>query len=77
MNFVSFQDIPERLFRMLTQPGWLGNTNFGGNPNSPEEGVPEPPGPGMDKLLNVRAAGIYIVPPLSSTEKFPGYSLFL
>ena len=77
LNFVSFQDTPERLFRMLTQPGWLGNTNFGGNPNSPEDGVLEPPVPGMDRLLYVQAAGIYLVPPLSSTEKFPGSSLFL
>ena len=77
LNFVSFQDTPARLFNMLTQPGWLGNTNFGGNPNSPEDGVPEPPLPGMDRLLSVRAAGIYLVPPLSNTEKFPGSVLFL
>jgi Dyp-type peroxidase family len=30
LNFVSFQDTPERLYRVLTQPGWLGDTNFGG-----------------------------------------------
>jgi deferrochelatase/peroxidase EfeB len=49
LNFVSFQDTPERLFRMHTQPGWLGNTNVGENPNLPEDGVPELPLPGMDK----------------------------
>jgi deferrochelatase/peroxidase EfeB len=76
LNFVSFQDTPARLFRMLTQPGWLGNTNFGGNPNSPEDGVSGRPLPGMERLLSVRAAGIYLVPPLSETEKFPGSVLF-
>jgi hypothetical protein len=76
LNFISFQDTPSRLFRMLETPGWLGNTNFGGNPNSPGEGVTEPPLPGMERLISVRAAGIYLVPPLSETEKFPGSVLF-
>jgi len=76
LNFVSFQDEPSRLFRMLRQPGWLGNTNFGGNPNSPDASGSVLPIEGMDKLLSVRAAGIYLVPPLDSKEKFPGYSIF-
>jgi deferrochelatase/peroxidase EfeB len=69
LNFVSFQDTPQRLFRMLTTEGWLGKTNFGGDPNKQL--------PGMDKLLSVRAAGIYFVPPVSEKEIFPGSSILL
>jgi Dyp-type peroxidase family len=67
LNFVSFQDSPERLFRMLTQDTWLGRTNFGGDPNRPL--------PGMDRLLTVRAAGVYLAPPTVDDEPFPGASL--
>lgn len=67
LNFVSFQDTPERLTRMLRQPGWLGSTNFGGDPAA------QPPG--MDRLLAVRAGGIFLVPPVAG-EEFPGASLF-
>jgi Dyp-type peroxidase family len=68
LNFVSFQDTPERLFRMLTQPGWLGGTNFGGDP--------EHQLPGMTRLLTVRAAGVFLVPPISEEEPFVGSSIF-
>ena len=30
LNFVSFQDTPQRLFRILSTEGWLGKTNFAG-----------------------------------------------
>jgi deferrochelatase/peroxidase EfeB len=68
LNFVSFQDTPERLFRMLTQDTWLGRTNFGGDPNHQL--------PGMDRLLTVRAAGVYLVPPVVDGEPFPGASIW-
>jgi hypothetical protein len=44
---------------MITQPGWLRNTNFGGNSNSAEEARPEstPSQPGIDRLLSIQAAG--------------------
>lgn len=77
LNFVSFQDTPERLIRMLTTPNWLGNTNFGGSSKAPHPPGTDPPLPGMDRLLSVRAAGIYLIPPMSSTEVLPGSSLFL
>jgi deferrochelatase/peroxidase EfeB len=64
LNFVSFQDTPRRLLRMLTSPGWLGSTNFGGEDRSH---------PG---LLLVRAAGIFLVPPVDPGEPFPGASIF-
>ena len=31
LNFVSFQDTPSRLLKMLTAGGWLGGANFGGD----------------------------------------------
>jgi len=69
LNFVSFQDSPERLFRIMTQPGWLGRTNFGGDPDQPL--------PGMSRLLTTRAAGVYLIPPVVGTEIFPGSSVFM
>ena len=35
LNFVSFQDTPSRLLKMLTAGGWLGGTNFGGDERAP------------------------------------------
>jgi Dyp-type peroxidase family len=67
LNFVSFQDTPERLRRMLTQDTWLGRVNFGGDPDHQLSG--------MDRLLTVRAAGIYLVPPIVEGESFPGASI--
>jgi deferrochelatase/peroxidase EfeB len=64
LNFVSFQDTPRRLTRMLTQAGWLGSTNFGGEAGS------------HAGLLRVRAAGIFLVPPVNPQETFPGESIF-
>jgi Dyp-type peroxidase family len=69
LNFVSFQDTPQRLFRILTTPGWLGGTNFGGDPDNPL--------PGMDRFLQIRAAGVFLVPPVVDNEVFPGSSIFL
>lgn len=69
LNFVSFQDTPERLFRMLTQESWLGETNFGGDPQNQL--------PGMDSLLSVHTAGIFLVPPVVEGELFPGASIFI
>ena len=68
LNFVSFQDTAQRLFRMLAQDGWLGRTNFGGDPNAPL--------PGTDQLLSVRAGGVFLVPPVVAGEPFPGASIF-
>lgn len=65
LNFVSFQDTPRRVLRILSQPGWLGSTNFGGEDGS------------HAGLLRVRAAGIFLVPPVKPNEAFPGESIFL
>jgi Dyp-type peroxidase family len=66
LNFVSFQDTPKRLFQILTTAGWLGSTNFGGDPHAPL--------PGMNSLLQARAGGIFVVPPTIPGEIFPGES---
>jgi hypothetical protein len=67
LNFVSFQDTPQRVTRLLTWERWLVGTNFGGSEN---------PLPGVDKLLSVRAAAIFLVPPVDENEYFPGESIF-
>jgi deferrochelatase/peroxidase EfeB len=70
LNFVSFQDTPSRVTRMLTQPGWLGGTNFGGDPSDPNAPA------ALTSLLAVYAAGIYFVPPVVDGEPFPGAAIF-
>jgi deferrochelatase/peroxidase EfeB len=71
LNFVSFQDTPRRLTKiMLTQKSWLGNTNFGGEEDAHQ------PLPGMAKFLQVRAAGMFVVPPVVPGETFPGAAIF-
>ncbi|SFU78026.1 Dyp-type peroxidase [Pseudoduganella namucuonensis] len=67
LNFVSFQDTPARVFRLLTRAGWLGNTNFGGAVAGGADAV---------ELLKVSAAGVYLVPPLDDADAFPGASIF-
>ena len=63
LNFVSFQDTPGRLLRMLTAGGWLGGVTFGGD----EARLPE-----LASLLSVYGAGIYFAPPVVAGEAFPG-----
>jgi len=63
LNFVSFQDRPSRLLKMMTAGGWLGSTNFGGD----EQAHPE-----LASLLSVYGAGVYVVPPVVAGEPFPG-----
>ncbi|WP_299443002.1 Dyp-type peroxidase [uncultured Aquimarina sp.] len=67
LNFISFQDTPERVTRMLTQPSWLGNINFGGYEN--EQG-------NLKNLLEVVSGGVYLIPPMNLFGKIPGYELF-
>ena len=68
LNFVSFQDTPERVNRMLTQATWLGKINFGGLENEQTNGI--------DRILSVEAGGIYLIPPANDLEKLPGYEIF-
>lgn len=60
LNFVSFQNDPGRIFFILTDPNWMGKSNFGGT------GITD----SIKNLLSVSAAGIFFVPHLE--EPFPG-----
>jgi deferrochelatase/peroxidase EfeB len=64
LNFISYQNDPTRLLFILTDPNWLGDSNFAGTGNIP----------GMKDLLSVQACGIFFVPP--SETYFPGTSIF-
>lgn len=70
LNFISFQDHPERIFRVLTQDGWLGGTNFGGEINDQNPDV------GLRNLLTVRAAGNFLIPPVEENGEIPGKTIF-
>ena len=62
-NFTSFQNDPKRLLFILTDPRWMGKTNFGG-----------PPGLLPQELLSVTSAGMFFVP--AKEKPFPGASIF-
>jgi deferrochelatase/peroxidase EfeB len=62
LNFVSFQNMPMRLTRILTDPCWLGQTNFGGQSNNSA----------LSALLSADAAGCFVVPPHVVGERYPG-----
>ena len=64
LNFISFQDDPTRLLFILTDPNWLGTSNFGGTGDNIA----------MKDFLSVQALGIFFVPP--KEMPFPGASIF-
>ena len=64
LNFISFQNDPGRLFFILTDPNWLGNSNFGGHGLSQN----------TNRLFSVLASGVFFVPPVE--KEFPGASIF-
>jgi deferrochelatase/peroxidase EfeB len=63
LNFVSFQNDPRRLIFILTDPRWMGKSNFGGAHDILN-----------DKVLSVLSAGMFFVP--ARETPFPGYSIF-
>jgi deferrochelatase/peroxidase EfeB len=65
LNFVSFQNTPERLYRALTYQ----HTRFQNSPGST-------PLPNLDRFMSVLAAGIFFVPPKIQGEPFPGSGIF-
>jgi Dyp-type peroxidase family len=65
LNFVSFQNTPERLFRALTYGDTLFKKNTG-----------QITGLGLNGFLSVLVAGIFLVPPLVNGEAFPGSQIF-
>jgi deferrochelatase/peroxidase EfeB len=66
LNFISFQGSTERLYRIIKYG--FDRVNFGGDPVNRVAGT--------DKLLSVQAAGIFLVPPFSRGEVFPGDIVF-
>ena len=67
LNFISFQNSPERLFNIFTDSSWLGGSKFGGVRESLIG----------DKLISIHFAGCYYVPPNTKTERFPGECIFV
>jgi len=65
LNFVSFQNTPERLYRVLTYPRTI-----------TQNGVGPTPIPNLDRFMSVFAAGIFFVPPKIHGEPFPGSQIF-
>lgn len=63
LHFISFQSGPEQIHDAIKYG--FGKFNFGG-----------PRIAGVDKLLSVQAAGIFLVPPMQRTQKFPGDMAF-
>jgi len=68
LNFVSFQDDPDRVLFILTHSDWLGNLSFGGHQNDQQGG--------LERLITTRAAGTYYIPPVQINSSFPGEDMF-
>jgi deferrochelatase/peroxidase EfeB len=68
INFVSFQNSIEKLFRIFTTPSWLGRSNFG---QSIASKIAD-----MNTFQSVLASGLFFVPPFNNDEPFPGSSIF-
>ncbi len=68
LNFVSFQGDLQVLQHVLHVPNWLGDVAFGG-PADPAPGEPAEP-----RFLELRAGGLYAVPPRA--DPFPGAAVF-
>jgi len=67
LNFISFQNKPQTIMKILTLPYWLGrsvNTDYYGKIS------------GLEAFISARAAGIFFVPPFSKNESFPGSIMF-
>ena len=65
LNFISFQNTPERLYRALTYQHKV-----------LEKSVGYTPLPNLDQFMSVIVAGIFFVPPINQGEPFPGSGIF-
>jgi Dyp-type peroxidase family len=66
LNFVSFQRSSEKVIAIIKHG--FGRVNFAGDPLKRIAGA--------DRLLSVRAAGLFLIPPFSAGEEFPGEVAF-
>ena len=67
LNFISFQNNPEKLIKILTLQQWLGklvNVKYYKNIKA------------LEAFNSARAAGIFLIPPLNQNELFPGSIMF-
>ena len=62
LNFISFQNSPSTLFAILKEGFSQNNIEANFRP--------------LEDYFSVRAAGIFLVPPLASDESFPGDTIF-
>lgn len=67
LNFVSFQNNPQKIIKILTLQDWLGR--------SPDRLYSK--NNVLERFTLVKAAGIYLIPPLNKDELFPGSVIFL
>lgn len=65
LNFVSFQNTPERLYRSLTYQ----HTGF-------QKNLASTPPPNLDQFMSVLVGGVFFVPPKIQGEPFPGSGIF-
>ena len=68
LNFVSFQNNPQKIMKILTLQQWLGrsiNTTYSRNAGE------------LEAFTSAKAAGIFLVPPVNKNELFPGSVMFL
>ena len=65
LNFISFQNTPERLFRALSYHNLI-----------LQKGNSKLPITTLDQFTSVEAAGIFFVPPVYQDEPFPGAQIF-
>jgi deferrochelatase/peroxidase EfeB len=65
LNFVSFQNTPERLFRALTYRYMIAQrtANLVSTPT-------------LEQFMSVLVAGVFFVPPATKNEPFPGAQIF-
>jgi len=65
LNFVSFQNTPERLFKALTYRHMISQKILGSSSI-----------PNLEHFMSVYAGGVFFVPPLVQNEPFPGAQIF-
>lgn len=63
LNFISFQNNPKNLFNVINRKPDVMSAN--------QKSIHP-----FERFLSVHSAGIFVVPPVASHEKFPGSSLF-
>jgi deferrochelatase/peroxidase EfeB len=68
LNFVSFQNRPQHIHQILTDPTWMGRVSMGGNRNLQTL---------LDGVFTAEAATVAFVPQFKKREKFPGSSFLI